>query len=118
MNGSLMAETTTAPPGEDARRRTLYRWAIGLSVVYLADGIFMAWALLNGAYAFLGYGKLSYLPVFIPALLVGLAVSGMYVDGFLRRGWTARKAEWLFFFILVDAVAAKIIVIIYRHCCP
>jgi hypothetical protein len=88
-----------------------------LSCIYVADGIFMAWALLNGAYAFLGYGKLSYLPVFVPALFCGLAVSGLYVHGFLRLGWTARKAEWLFFFILFDAVAAKLIVIIHRHCC-
>lgn len=102
---------------EDPRRTSLYRWAIALSCIYVADGFFMAWALLNGAYAFLGYGKLSYLPVFLPAFVAGLVVSTMYVDGFLRRGWTARKAEWLFFFILVDAVAAKLLVVIYRHCC-
>lgn len=98
-------------------REKLYRWAIGLSVVFLADGIFMAWALMNGAYAFLGYGKMSYFPVFLPALLIGLIVTGIYIHGFMRLSWTARKAEWLFFFLLADAVAAKIIVVVHRHCC-
>lgn len=101
----------------DARRAKLYKWAIGLSIIYILDGALMAWALLYGGYAFLGYAKVSYLPVFMPALLAGLVVSGMYVHGFLRRGWVARKAEWLFFFLLTDAVAAKIIVIIHRNCC-
>lgn len=102
----------------DAARRTrLYRWAIGLSFIYLADGAFMAWALLEGGYARLGYGAVSYFPVFIPALIAGLVVSGLYAHGFLRRGWTARKAEWLFFFILFDAVAAKVIVHVHLNCC-
>lgn len=102
----------------EGRRATLYKWAVGLSIIYAADGIFMAWALLNGGYAFLGYGKLSYLPVFMPALFAGLVVSAMYAHGFVRRGWTALKAEWLFFFCLADAVAAKVVVIVHRHCCP
>jgi hypothetical protein len=95
----------------------LYRWAIGLSIIYLADGAFMAWALLEGGYARLGYGAVSYFPVFIPALIAGLVVCGLYAHGFLRRGWTARKAEWLFFFILFDAVAAKVIVYVHLNCC-
>lgn len=101
----------------DARRTKLYKWAVGLSIIYVADGIFMAWALLEGGYAPLGYGQLSYGPVFVPACLAGLVVSGMYLHGFTRRGWTALKAEWLFFFVLFDAVAAKVIVYIHLNCC-
>lgn len=41
-----------------------------------------------------------------PAFVAGLVVSTMYVDGLLRRGWTARKAEWLFFF--VDAFRSRL----------
>jgi len=32
----------------EARRRELYRWAIGLSVADVADGIFWTWALMTG----------------------------------------------------------------------
>ncbi len=105
------------PTNWEALRAKLYRWAIGLSIIYVLDGAFMAWALMEGGYAGLGYGRLSYLPVFIPSLLAGLIVSSMYLYGFLRRGWTARKMEWIFFFLLVDAVAAKVIVFVHRHCC-
>ncbi|MES2521389.1 MAG: hypothetical protein V4617_01735 [Gemmatimonadota bacterium] len=101
----------------EARRTKLYKWAVGLSIIYVADGAFMAWALLKGGWATLGYGQVSYFPVFIPAFLAGLVVSGMYLRGFTRHGWTAHKAEWLFFFLLVDAVAAKVIVFIHRQCC-
>lgn len=39
----------------EARRTKLYKWAIGLSIIYVADGAFMAWALLQGGFAWLGY---------------------------------------------------------------
>ena len=102
----------------EARRRTLYRCAIGLSIAYVADGIFMTWALIQANYAGLGYTMLSFFPVFIPACIAGLVVSRMYWQGFTRLGWKARKAELLFFFLLYNAVAAKVIVSIYdwvRH---
>jgi hypothetical protein len=105
------------PKDKSELRERVYRYAIALSVVFVADGIFMGWALMHGAYAFLGYGKFSYIPVFFPAMIAGLVVSGIYVYGFMRLSWVARKAEWLFFFLFTDAVAAKIIVVIHRHCC-
>ena len=98
-------------------RTKLYKWAIGLSTIYVADGALMAWALMKGGWAMFGYGQVSFIPVFIPAFLAGLVVSGIYVHGFMQRGWTARRAEWFFFFLFADAVAAKVVVIIHRHCC-
>lgn len=109
-----MAETTTEPPGEGARRRTLYWWAIGLSFAYLVDGAFVAWALIEGGYAPLGYAQVFGAPVFIPAFLAGLVVSRSYWQGFTRYGWKARKAEWLFFFLLYNAGAAKAITHVYE----
>jgi hypothetical protein len=100
-------------PESEARRRTLYRWAIGLSVIYLADGAFFAWALIEGGYAPLGYAQVFGAPVFIPAFLAGLIVSRLYWQGVTQRGWTVRKAEWLFFFLFFASVAAKAIVSIY-----
>ncbi len=96
----------------DAERRGMYRWAIGLSVAYVADGIFWAWALIT-PYAGPAYGLLSFFPIFIPACILGLVASRLYWQGFNRHGWTLRKAEWLFFFLLFIAVAAKVIVSIY-----
>lgn len=101
----------------DARRTKLYKWAIGLSIIYVADGALMAVALFQSGYAWLGYVQLSYFPVFFPALLAGLVVSGMYWRGFTRHHWTARKAEWVFFFLLAGAVLAKVIVVIHAKCC-
>ncbi len=96
----------------EARRRELYRLAVGLSVAYVADGIFMIWALLDETYRGLTYGMWSFLPVFFPTCIAGLIVSRMYWQGFTRHGWTVRKAEWLFFFLLYNAVAGKAIVFI------
>lgn len=76
----------------EARRRELYRWAIGLSVAYML---------------------LSFFPVFIPACTLGLVASRLYWQGVTRHGWTPRKAEWLFFFLLFNAVAAKVSFSIY-----
>lgn len=117
IDGTLTTGEKVMSHDTEARRRKLYKWAVGLSIIYVVDGIFMAWALLNGAYAFPGYAALSYIPLFMPALIAGLVVSGVYAHGFVRRGWKARKAEWFFFFFLADAVAAKVIVIVHRHCC-
>jgi hypothetical protein len=117
MMQSSSAETTPLPPSGGGTRERVYKCALGLSIVFVADGILMAWALLDGAYAFGTYSLISYFPVFLPALLVALVISGIYVHGFTRLSWTARKAEWLFFFVLADAVAAKIIVLVHRHCC-
>ena len=102
----------------EARRSKLYRWAIILSVAYAADGFFFTWSLIRGNYSGMAYGLLVFFPVFIPALIAGLVVSRMYWQGVTRHGWTARKAEWLFFFLLYNAVAAKVIFSIYdsvRH---
>ncbi len=96
----------------EAERRGMYRWAIGLSVAYVADGIFMTWALIEGGYAGMGYAAFCFFPVFIPACTLGLVASRLYWQGFTRHGWTPRKAEWLFFFLFIS-VAAKVIVSIY-----
>ena len=112
IDGTLTTESKLMTHDSEAERRKLYRWAIGLSVAYVADGIFMTWALINENYRGLIYTLLSFLPVFIPACIAGLVVGRMYWQGFTRHGWTARKAEWIFFFLLYNAVAAKVIVFI------
>ena len=94
-------------------RTELYRWAIGLSVAYVYDGIAYAWALQIGTYAGAAYMFLSFFPAFVPACLLGLVASRLYWQGFTQRGWTLRKAEWLFFFLFFASVAAKVIVSIY-----
>jgi hypothetical protein len=66
----------------DARRTKLYKWAIGLSIVHVADGAFMAWALLEGGWATLGYGQVSY---FLPE---GFAVVRLEFEGESRRDAT------------------------------
>jgi len=93
-------------------RERLYKFAIGLSIIFVADGIFMAWSLYadrGSAYPMLGYAQVSYIPVFMPALLVSLVVVGFYTHGFARRSWTARGPERAFFVLLILAVAAKVI---------
>jgi uncharacterized membrane protein len=95
-------------------REILYKFAIWLSIILVADGIFMAWALYKGGFSMLGYGQISYIPVFMPALLVSLVVVGFYIHGFMRRSWTARGAERAFFVLLTLAVTAKVIVAVRR----
>ena len=99
-------------------RDRVYKFAIGLSVVFVADGLFMAWALYEGGYAGLGYGMLIYFPVFIPATLVALVVIGIYISGFVRLSWSPRRAEWLFFLLFGAALTAKLIVFVRRHWGP
>lgn len=67
----------------------------------------MAWALNEGGYAPLGYGRISFLPVFMPALLASLVMLGIYAHGVRRRSWSVRRSEWVFFVVLALAVAAK-----------
>jgi hypothetical protein len=112
-DGTLTTRDQVMTHETEARRRELYRWAIGLSVAYVADGILWTWALITGPYAGSAYMLVSFFPVFIPACILGLVASRLYWQGFTRHGWTARKAEWLFFFLLYNAVAAKVIVSIY-----
>lgn len=95
-------------------RTELYRWAIGLSVAYAIDGGLYAWTLLMGGYSGLAYGTLSFLPVFVPAFLLGLVATRLYWQGLTQHGWTLRKAEWLFLFLFASAVGAKVIVSIYN----
>jgi ABC-type sulfate transport system permease component len=102
---------------EGSQRERPYKMAIVLSVAFVVDGALMAWALVRDGYALLGYGKLVFLPIFIPSFLVGLVVSGKYVYGFARHSWRARKAEWLFFFLFAGAIAAKVAIFIHRQCC-
>ena len=97
---------------EGGLREKVYKIARVLSIIFVADGIFMAWALARGGYAGLGYGQLSYIPLFIPAFLVGLVISAIYVHGFARRSWTVRQSERLFFLLFFLAVAAKVAVFI------
>lgn len=97
----------------EAQRTELYRWAIGLSVAYVVDGTFMAWALVEGGYSGMAYTAWSFFPVFVPASILGLVACRLYWRGFNRHGWKPRKAEWLFFFLLFNALAAKVIVTIY-----
>lgn len=95
-------------------REELYRWAIGLSVAYVYDGIAYAWALQIGTYAGAAYMFLSFFPAFVPACLLGLVATRLYWQGLTQHGWTLRKAEWLFLFLFASAVGAKVIVSIYN----
>jgi hypothetical protein len=97
---------------EDELREQVYRIARILSIIFVADGIFMLWALAEGGYAGLGYGQFSFFPLFIPAFLAGLVISAFYAHGFARRLWTVRRTEWLFFLLFVLAVGAKVAVFI------
>jgi len=98
-------------------RERLYKFAIALSIILVADSLFMAWALYasrRDPYSMLGYGQVGLIPVFMPALLVSLVVVGFYVHGFTRRSWTARGPERAFFLILILAVVVKIIMVVRR----
>ncbi len=97
---------------DESRRETVFRWSVGLSVAFLADGLFMAWALNEGGYAPLGYGQISFVPVFMPALLASLVILGIYARGVGRRSWSVRRSEWVFFPVLALAVAAKIVLFV------
>ena len=96
-------------------REKVYKIARVLAIIFVVDGLLMAWALAEGGYAILGYAQFSFLPVFIPAFLVGLVIMGLYAHGFARRSWTVRKAELLFFLLFFLAVAAKVALVIRRH---
>ena len=95
---------------EGELRDKVYKSARILPIIFVADGIFMVWPLVKGGYAWLTYGRLSYLPLFFPAFLVGLVFSAIYAHGFARRSWTVRKAEPLFLLLFVLAVGAKVAV--------
>jgi hypothetical protein len=97
---------------DEFRRESITRWSVGLSVAFLADGLFMAWALNEGGYAPLGYGKISFLPVFMPALLTSLVMLGSYARGVRRNSWSVRRSEWVFVLMLSLALAAKVVVFV------
>ena len=101
-----------ARPEEGELREKVYKIARILSIIFVADGIFMLWPLAEGGYAWLTYGKFSYLPVFFPAFLVSLVISAVYAHGFARRSWRVRRAELLFLLVYVLAVGAKVAVFI------
>ena len=96
-------------------REKVYKIARVLSIIFVADGLFMAWAVADLDYRLLGYGQISFLPVFIPALLVGLVTLTIFLYGLVRRSWTVRKTELLFFLLFFLAVAAKVALFIRRH---
>jgi hypothetical protein len=97
---------------EGELREKVHKIARVLSIIFVADGIFMVWPLAQGGYVWLTYGMFSYLPVFMPAFVVGLVISVVYAHGFARRSWTVRRTERLFFLVFVLAVAAKVAVFI------
>lgn len=92
----------------------LNRWAIGLSFAYVADGIFMAWAMVMGSYAGAAYWLLSFFPILVPACLLGLVACRLYWQGVTRQGWKLRTVEKLFVSLLFNAVAVKVILSIYN----
>jgi hypothetical protein len=96
-------------------RERLYKFALVLSVLFVADGLFMTWSFLQDDWSPVGYAILSYVPVFIPAALVALVIAGIYVHGVTRKSWTLRKAERFFFLVFGLAVAAKLILFIRRQ---
>ena len=89
-------------------REKVYKIARVLSIIYVFDGLFMAWAVAKGGYAGVGYAKFSLFPLFIPALLVGVVISAIYVYGIARRSWTLRKSEVVFILLLFLAVVYKV----------
>ena len=89
-------------------REKVYKIARVLSIIFVLDGLFMAWAVAYGGYAYLTYGMFSYLPLFFPAFLVGLVLSAIYVHGFARRSWTVRQPELVFFVLFVLAIVGKV----------
>jgi hypothetical protein len=95
-------------------REKLYKFAIGLTICFVFDGLFMAWAVIEGGYTPLGYGQLSFFPVFIPSVLVALVVTGIYVYGFARLSWAPRRLEWLFFLVFAFALAVKLYIYVAR----
>ena len=91
-------------------RERVYKIARVLPIIFVADGLFMAWARAKADLSGIGYTTFIFIPVFIPAFLVGLVLSAIYVHGFARRSWTVRKAESLFFLLFFLAIAAKVAV--------
>ena len=88
-------------------RERVYKIARVLSIIYVLDALLMAWAWAEGGYAGVGYAKFL-ISVFVPAVLVGLVISAIYVHGFARRSWTVRQSERLFFLLFFLAVAVKV----------
>jgi hypothetical protein len=91
-------------------RERLYKLTIGLAILFAVDCLFMAWARKMGGYAGLGYAQFVFFPIFVPAFLAAIVITGIYIHGFVRQSWTARRAEKIFFFVFATAVAAKIVV--------
>ena len=110
--GSRAEDSTHEPrPTGDGRgdlRESVYKIARVLSIVLGADGLLMAWALVKDGYGLLGYVQFSFMPLFIPAFVMGLLISAIFVHGFARRSWTVRQTELLFFLLFSLAVAAKV----------
>ena len=93
-------------------RERIYGIARVLSIMFVVDGLIMAWTAAVGSYAWISYALFSFTPVFIPAFLVGLVISALYVHRFARQSWTARRTELLFFLLFFLAVAAKVAVVV------
>ena len=89
-------------------REKVYKIAGVLSIIFVFDGLFMAWAMAAGGYAGLTYVNLSFFPLFVPAVLVGLVITAIYANGVARRSWTLRKSEVAFFLVLFLAVVYKV----------
>jgi len=89
-------------------REKVYKIARVLSIIFVLDGLFMAWAMAAGGYAGVGYAKVSFFPLFVPAFVVGVVISVIYVYGVARRSWTLRKSEVVFFLVLFLAIALKL----------
>jgi hypothetical protein len=109
---ALPPELLSDAQRDASNRETIFRWSIGLSIAFLADGLFMAWALNEGGYALLGYAQFSFRPVFVPALLVSLVMLGDYARGVRRRSWSVRRSEWVYFLVLALAVGAKVVMFV------
>jgi hypothetical protein len=101
--------TTVTTIMQDTMRETVSKVAIGVSVLFAADNIFMVWALLYGGYGGWIYIFISLIPLFLPATLASIALTGIYVHGVRRRSWTLRRADRIFFVLFAVSLTIKVV---------
>ena len=87
--------------------------AIGMSVLFVIDNIFMAWAYLQGGNAGMIYAFCSLLPIFCPATLASFVLTGIYVRGFKAHSWKLQRTDRTFFLIFAVSLSIKVVLSVF-----
>lgn len=96
-------------------RSIVYYISIVLSVLLVADLVFMAVSMVRGgAYSGTAYGLWLFIPVFIPSFILSLIVLLIYAHGVYRMGWVIYKFEYSFLVVVLVSIVFKVFVVVIK----